>query len=436
MARFLFSIVPAMGHINPTMPVASALAQQGHRVGYATGSDFRRMCEAEGFDFFPTGPPGLQSHPSSAVQKMLKHDGILSNYYFYRALADQERFMLPMLQRHLRAFKPDVLVTDAITFAGAHIAEAAGIPWATSHPLPGLIPSRSAPPFTSWGLAPARTAFTKALHAVIRRGQKYFFGLFDADFNKNRALLGLPPCSGSAASGTLSPFLIFSPTCEGFEYPREDWPPQLHLIGPAPWGKSTGDTDECSWIDDLPCDRPIVYVTLGTVQVLRSTNFFTTVMSALGSEPCHVVMSVGRSLGPESFSNVPPNVRIEPFVPHARILPRVTAVIHHGGQGIAQDSIYHGLPAVVVPISQDLHEIARRCTCAGVAVSIPFARLSAKKLRRAVRRILQDKAMHEATRKLRDIYRKTDAGAAGAALLERLAETGQPVFRHGAKSLP
>jgi MGT family glycosyltransferase len=256
-----------------------------------------------------------------------------------------------------------------------------------------------------------------------------FFSLFDRRFNSIRTSLGLSPVSRSAVNSALSPYLILCPTCDGFEYPRTDWPPQTHLIGPAPWGKADTAGNGFSWIRELPRDRPLIYVTLGTVQVFRSLEFFSIVIEALKEEHCQVVLSVGRSVDPDSFKGSPAHFRFEQFVPHDLILPRADAVIHHGGQGIAQDCIYHGLGSVVVPISQDLFEVARRCDVAGVSVRIPYRKLTAARLKKAVDRALHDPEIRKKTDRLQALFRKTDAARTGAGLIERLIQTGEPVCR-------
>lgn len=430
MSRFLFTVVPALGHINPTLPIAAALRQRGHTVAYASGPDMQDYFESQGIPFLSAGLPSFKNYSSFALRKMFQYQGLLSNFFFFKVVIEYTHCLVADLPRVMDGFMPDVLVVDCITNGGALIAEGRQIPWATSHPLPGLIPSRDAPPFTSWGLPPSNNAAVRAAYRMVRVGQGLYFRLFDPAFNRIRASLNLPPLRHCAVRSTLSPYLILIPTCEGFEYRRSDWPPQAHLIGPAPWGKEASRDNDWGWIDALPRNRKIIYVTLGTVQVYRSLGFFKTVINALKDSGYQVVMSVGPVLDTKELEPLPPGFRVERFVPHARILPRCAAVIHHGGQGIAQDCIYHGLPSIVVPISQDLYEIATRCVSAGVSLKIPYPRLTPQRLRSAVRTVLSDTTMHAAVRTLQAVFRATDAGATGAALLEQLANTRQPVFRY------
>lgn len=430
MARYLFSVLPALGHLNPTMAIASELRKRGHIVGYASGADVEPPIKNEGFDFFRAGPPGMKSDVGEEFKKATKYTGLLGTYFLFRSLLRVNRESLGDLKTIVTDFRPDVMVVDSLTFAGGEIAEFFGLKWAATSAVPGMIPSRDAPPYTTWGLPPSNNKFIRTIYGIIRFGQNVFYRMFDPEFNRIRSSLGLPPIKCGIVNTTLSPFLMLLLSCEGFEYKRSDWPPQAHLVGPAPWGKVMDDTNTFDWIDELPSDRPVIYVTLGTFQIFRSTNFFEVVIDAFRDAPYRIVIGAGHAADLPTLQNLPAHFRVERFVPHAQILPRVAAVVHHGGFGIAQDAIYHGLPSVVVPIGQDLYENARRCTEAGVALSIGFQRLTPERLRNALERILTDETFRTDTERLRAEFISKDAAATGADLLEELAADKGPIYRN------
>src|SRR6188474_3391300 len=53
MAKFLFTVWPLVGHINPFMSVAKALQSKGHRVAFYTNGKVREIVEDEGFTIIP-----------------------------------------------------------------------------------------------------------------------------------------------------------------------------------------------------------------------------------------------------------------------------------------------------------------------------------------------------------------------------------------------
>ena len=48
-----FAIIPAHGHVNPTLPLVEELTRRGHRVSYLTGEVWQGPVEAAGADFVP-----------------------------------------------------------------------------------------------------------------------------------------------------------------------------------------------------------------------------------------------------------------------------------------------------------------------------------------------------------------------------------------------
>src|SRR5438270_2884130 len=53
--RVLVSVVPGYGHLQPLLPLASALAEAGHDVAVATGRDLCPRAEEAGFVAFEAG---------------------------------------------------------------------------------------------------------------------------------------------------------------------------------------------------------------------------------------------------------------------------------------------------------------------------------------------------------------------------------------------
>ncbi|MGR3318546.1 MAG: nucleotide disphospho-sugar-binding domain-containing protein [Candidatus Anammoxibacter sp.] len=436
MAKFLFTVMPGSGHINPTLPIATELKKRGHDVGYATGADFQNIITSEGLRFFSVGPAGLKSaiketsKIGNITNNYLKNTGLLADYYFLKLILEMNVMSIDSMRSVVKQFRPDVIVCDFFTHAGAQIAEVFNLPWATTCTVPGLIPGGAdVPPHTPWGLPSSNNAFFKGMYHVARFFQERFFRLFDRSFNNIRSTLGLAPIKGGVIYNSISPYLILSPTCEGFEYKRSDWPPQMYLTGPAPWGKEIDEVNSFDWINSMPSNKPIIYVTLGTVQSLIHLDFYKIVIDAFKSEPYQVIMSIGQALSMSEFDYIPENFRLEQYIPHSKILPKVTAVIHHGGQGIVQDSIFHGLPSLVIPIANDQYEMARRCLTAGVSVRIPYPKINPERLRTAIRKVLNDTAIQKNTKKLQAIFRNTNSGVTGATLIEKLAETKAPVYR-------
>ncbi len=87
------------------------------------------------------------------------------------------------------------------------------------------------------------------------------------------------------------------------------------------------------------------------------------------------------------------NARLVNWMSYPEAMSDAALVICHGGHGTVARALEHGVPVLVVPHSGDMAENAARIDWAGVGVRLPWRLLSARTLRLAVERALEE---HEA----------------------------------------
>jgi UDP:flavonoid glycosyltransferase YjiC (YdhE family) len=72
-------------------------------------------------------------------------------------------------------------------------------------------------------------------------------------------------------------------------------------------------------------------------------------------------------------------------VPHAKLFPRLAAVVHHGGSGTMANALRAGVPQVIVPHIMDQYYWAHRLETLGIAPpGVPIKDLDASRLARAI----------------------------------------------------
>ena len=132
----------------------------------------------------------------------------------------------------------------------------------------------------------------------------------------------------------------------------------LEAVQPLGRADITSAPGDLAWIDEL-ADRPIVYVTLGTIYN-RDASIFQTILAGLVDHDVSVVVTVGRDNDPAMLGPQPANVVVRRFVPQAALLPRCSMVVTHGGAGSVLGALSFGLPLLVVPQSADQFYNAER----------------------------------------------------------------------------
>lgn len=141
-------------------------------------------------------------------------------------------------------------------------------------------------------------------------------------------------------------------------------------------------------------------------------------LEALADEQVHVVATLP-SGDPASF-DAPANARVLSFAPHAAILDRAACAITHGGMGATQKALARGVPVCAVPFGRDQLEVARRVEVAGAGTQLRAKRMSAKRLRAAVREAM---SCTDGARQIAESYHAAGGPVTAAGAVEELLDS-------------
>jgi UDP:flavonoid glycosyltransferase YjiC (YdhE family) len=115
-------------------------------------------------------------------------------------------------------------------------------------------------------------------------------------------------------------------------------PPHWHYVGPI-FAHLPGEVpDE---IRAMPRDRPLVYLSMGSLPDLRVLDRF---LDVLGRLPVRVVSPAGSWLRDHPPAALPPNVRLYDLLPAHKVCPLFDVAILHGGEGTVQTACAAGVP--------------------------------------------------------------------------------------------
>lgn len=456
MAKFLMACYPVSGHVHPNIAVGQALRERGHEVAIYSGSIARATVEEEGFSYFPfgdevdkqiTGALLPEEGPSFAadVSSSVSVQSLTKIKRVKKTLRDWFLSSVPQQVEDLRAaieqWQPDVLVTDIGLFGPILILhETEEVPVAVFCVLPACsLPGSDAP---TWGrgLPPPRDWKTRLRSRLEKIAQDRILADFRAEADALRTRYGLKPIPGSVTefSGQLPLYLVVG-TPE-FDYNRSDLPSSVHYVGPCLWHRSSHEQPP-EWINELPDDRPIVYVTEGTIHTKRPF-----VLQAAAEGLAHtareVIMTTGKRRDPGilAVGESAANIRVERYVPHGDLFPHTDVVVTTGGAGTVLTALVAGVPLVVVPTGLDLPEIAQRVVEAGVGVRIHPKQCTPENLRAAVEEVLGNSAYRRRAREIGTALTEQGGPHRAAQLLEELAnssdEAAVPAYAHNQSQEP
>jgi hypothetical protein len=225
----------------------------------------------------------------------------------------------------LDALKPDVVVYEQFDIGAAIVAHAAGIP-VVCHSLSPRMPEQ-----VIRMLAHRRM---DALWSEFGRGDRSV-DVFTGDV-----------------------YLDIFPTC--LQQPSFVDDPARVRIRPIPFAEQ--DAHVPGWVGTT--DRPLVYLTLGTIvgvdEVLRPA------IEGLATLDADILLALGSATGTQ-LGPLPQNVHVEPFVNQAALWPHVDLAVHHCGSGTLLGALAHGTPQLLLPKGADQFFNSDAMAAAGMA---------------------------------------------------------------------
>ncbi|KIQ65349.1 hypothetical protein TR51_15610 [Kitasatospora griseola] len=379
MSRFLMVAPPLAGHVNPAAGIANELVARGHEVAWTgTGTMLRPLL----------GPDARIFGTGNRMFRAMGGHGLASLRSLWEGfVVPYARFTLKPLDAVVREFRPDALLVDQHTPAGALVAHRHGLPWATL--APGAMelgrPYRHLPQVEAW---------TAGLLA----------GLWE------RAQLP----AEEFADPRLSPHLVLATTGRAL---LGDLPtlPQLALVGPV---LTERPADPAFPWERLEPGRRTVLVTMGTMSDAVGADFLHRTVEALAllGGDVHAVIAAPRGALPAAL---PDSVTVVDRAPVLELLSRgrLDAVLCHGGMNTVVESLAHGVPVLAAPIRNDQPFVAQRVVEAGAGLRVPFARVSPPVIAERLRRVL-DEPSHRTAAEL--IGRRLLSGGGASTAADRM----------------
>ncbi len=168
--------------------------------------------------------------------------------------------------------------------------------------------------------------------------------------------------------------------------------------------------------EQLTC-KPLIYISLGTIHT-ADRDFYQQCFEAFGRFPGQVIVSAG-SADLSALGQIPANFIVRSSVPQLEILRRADLFITHGGMNSVQESLYFGVPMVVLPQQTEQLFNGRIVARAGAGLLLEAGgQVRADHLRAAADRVLGDPAYRETAQRLGDALRAAGGYTRAADLIE------------------
>lgn len=391
MSKFLFVVPPFFGHISPTLSIGSSLIARGHEVKWLGVIPLADTHIPPGGEYIY--PENDLIEYQDELQKILKRqdDGPACSGPEVMKLALEEtyipiaRIMMKGIGNFADLWKPDVIVNDCITFAGALCAHIKGIPCVTTTPVPPDVmgdTAISAPKIFEW-------------QQNLVKGLQQEFDVYGDDIVIHSHKLNL---------------VFTSEEFAGIKNPM----PHMKFVGPV---KGRPNDAAFDWARLEKATTPKIFVSLGTLLVDIRKEFFQKLITAFADAPLTIVAATN----PDIFEQWPDNFIVNGFVPQSALMPKMDAVICHGGFNTVNDTFLNGLPMLITPIAYDHFHTAKLIENAGCGIRIRYKRLQIEALKKAVFELLEHPQYRNAAVRIKETFMAAGGNDKAVELLEKFA---------------
>jgi vancomycin aglycone glucosyltransferase len=352
--QVLLSSIGSRGDVQPLVALALALRALGHRARLCVAPNFKEWIESYGLECVPIGPdlqkltggtvPGKPVLPSPEQLKQMADGMVRGQFEVIRAAAQG----------------CDIIVAaGALQIATRSIAELLKIPYVFAAYCPAVLPSSHYPPPKMGG----RYSFDlpEAENLQLWAQDEQDFNNFGATLNEERAKAGLGPvASVQREMFTGRPWLATDAALSPV-FPLAG----MQVVQTGAWMIDSQEALPDELEDFLASGAPPVYLGFGSMRA--------------SDQSARMLVAAARSLGLRSLLSqgwaglTPADAGVDCLsigdVNHARLFPRLAAVVHHGGSGTTHTAARAGAAQVIIPHNYDQFYWAHRVHQLGVGAS-------------------------------------------------------------------
>jgi len=386
MKKIVFFCIPAHGHTNPTLGVVRELISRGHQVWYYSYHMMREKIEATGAVFISCDDYDME-------QKLTPKDSIRVGKdlaFSTKILVDTTLALDDKVCTDMEQLRPDCIVADSMAVWGKAVAMKLGIPF---------VSSTTTFAFNQYSAKIMRQSIREMIQMILSMPQitKQIKRLQKNGYPVKSILDIIQNDNDTHTIVYTSP--EFQPCSETFSDRYAFVGPSIRPISERPEDRLQKTRDK------------LIYISMGTVNN-DMMPLYKRCLAAFADTNYQVIMSVGNLVPIEEFGTLPEHIAVYSHVDQIAVLQMANAFISHCGMNSVNESLYFGVPLIMLPQTAEQSGVAERVSQLGAGIKL--RKTDAASIRTAVKTLFSDNTYHQNAAKICNGFQKC-SGTKGAA---------------------
>ena len=382
MSRIVFFCIPAHGHTNPTLGVVRELVARGHEVVYYSYDILREKIEAAGARFISCDDYDMEQKLTPRDATRIGKDLAFST----KILVDTTLALDGRVCADMEELRPDCVVADSMVVWGKAVAMKLGIPFVSST---------------------TTFAFNKHSARIMKQGAGELFKMLFSMPKVGREIKRLQNAGYPVRS--ILDIIQNDENTHTVVYTSPEFQPCADTF-----------TDKYAFVG--PSIRPaegevkktrekLIYISMGTVNndLLK---LYKNCVAAFADAEYQVILSVGDLVAIEDLGKLPGNISVHAHVDQIAVLQKADAFISHCGMNSVNESLYFGVPLIMLPQTTEQGGVAERVLQLGAGVKL--TRTDVASILGAVREVLANPSYKKSAENIAEGFKRC-SGAKGAA---------------------
>lgn len=359
----LLTTLGSRGDLNPFLSLGVNLKRRGHRVTVITSEVYRPVVALAGLNF-------ISCHSAEDFYEVQNHPDLYDSRKGFQILA--KHLMLGTMRKVYQIISEyssaDTLLISSQFLLGTRLAnEKLGLPLVTLALQPAAFWSVKEPSINPGMLFLSKLPFFLRKLILNKVDKDYLDKTLAPELNRFRQELKLPAINKIYSHWIFSPLKIMGLFPEWFAKPALDWPANTQLTGFINYDENAQQPVPEQILNFLNGGESPVILTYGTANT-QSEFFFQTLIAA------------GRRLNlrlliltqyPQQLPALRFNRECQAaYVSLPTVLPRVKAIVHHGGIGTTAQALAAAVPQLIVPFAYDQFDNAVKLEKIGAGISL------------------------------------------------------------------